>query len=86
VERLQDISEEDAKAEGVELLRPGYWRNYRPEWTQFQLSARSSFVSLWQSINGPGSWYANPWVWVIQYKAIAENVDRVLERRAVDVH
>lgn len=31
-------------------------------------SARPSFMTLWQSINGPESWDANPWVWVIEFK------------------
>lgn len=56
VERLQNISNEDALAEGVELrgkLRP--WALYR---------------ELWESINGPGSWEANPWVWVIEFKVL----------------
>lgn len=70
VERLQDISEADAKAEGVEPLRGGYWRHYQPGWTQHQLSAKGSFATLWDSINGPGSWDANPWVWVIEFKRI----------------
>jgi hypothetical protein len=56
VERLQDISEEDAKAEGV-------------MWYQ-DMSNAEVFQTLWESINGPGSWDANPWVWVITFKRI----------------
>lgn len=70
VERLQVISEGQAVAEGVEPMRGGYWRHYQPGWTQHQLSARGSFVTLWQSINGPESWQANPWVWVVEFKVI----------------
>jgi hypothetical protein len=68
VERLNDISEEDARAEGVKLLRPGYWRHYQAGWTQHQLSARGSFVTLWKSIYGEESWNANPWVWVVEFQ------------------
>ncbi|WP_025154876.1 hypothetical protein, partial [Morganella morganii] len=49
VERLQDINEEDAVAEGVAPLHGGYWKHYQPDWTQHQLSARGSFVTLWNS-------------------------------------
>ena len=71
VERLQDIGDADARAEGVEELRPGLWRDYLSEeraayWTD----ARASYESLWESINGPGSWDANPWVWVVEFKRV----------------
>ncbi|WP_410477736.1 hypothetical protein [Pantoea sp.] len=70
VERMYDISEVDARAEGVEQLRGGFWRHYQPGWTQHQLSARGSFVTLWKSIYGDDSWLANPWVWVIEFKCV----------------
>ncbi|HDU8700541.1 TPA: hypothetical protein RG717_002316 [Morganella morganii subsp. morganii] len=72
VEQLQDINEEDAVAEGVAPLHGGYWKHYQPDWTQHQLSARGSFVTLWNSINGVDAWYKNPWVWVIEFKQIQE--------------
>jgi len=81
VERLWEISVDDAKAEGVELVRgrdvPAAmgggvetWRDYLdPEgWVT---SAQSSFSSLWRSINGAESWAANPWVWVVNLKRVA---------------
>ncbi|HHR3950772.1 TPA: hypothetical protein ACS5Z2_002341 [Salmonella enterica] len=70
VERLNAISENDAQAEGVAQLRGGFWKHYQPSWTQHQLSARGSFVTLWKSIYGDESWYSNPWVWVIEFKRI----------------
>ncbi|VVA47957.1 hypothetical protein SERVES_01678 [Serratia ficaria] len=70
VERLSDIRNSDAVAEGVEPLRGGYWRHYQPGWTQHQISARGSFVTLWKSIYGADSWDANPWVWVIEFKRV----------------
>jgi hypothetical protein len=64
VERLQDISEEDATAEGapfelaeVDRVRLGA-----------TATRRSGFINLWQSINGPDSWGANPWVWVVEFE------------------
>lgn len=70
VERLNAISERDAQAEGVGKLRGGFWQHYQPGWTQHQLSARGSFVTLWKSIYGEESWNSNPWVWVIEFKLI----------------
>ena len=74
VERLQDITEEDAKAEGVEIVmgctkflkRYGF-RNYLQA-NECLATIVLSFKSLWESINGEGSWDANPWVWVIEWE------------------
>jgi hypothetical protein len=79
VERLHDITEEDAIREGVEehwvdlttptLLR----RNYiKSPGTIFEMdfSAKKSFETLWQSINGEESWQSNPWVWRIAFKKL----------------
>ncbi|CAM7935369.1 Morphogenetic protein [Atlantibacter hermannii] len=70
VELLNKICEGDAQAEGVAQLRGGFWKHYQPGWTQHQLSARGSFVTLWKSIYGEESWNSNPWVWVIEFKRI----------------
>ncbi|EPM0570771.1 hypothetical protein WJB81_000864 [Klebsiella aerogenes] len=72
VERLREISQADAEAEGVGKLKKGFWKNYQPGWTEFQLTARGSFATLWKSIYGDESWYADPWVWVIEFKRIEE--------------
>lgn len=72
VERLHDISDEDAIAEGVEQLPEGFWRwkNYSDESQHVPSlgSPRDSFWSLWESINGRESLRANPWVWVVKFK------------------
>ncbi|MDM4218346.1 hypothetical protein QTP17_06060 [Klebsiella pasteurii] len=70
VEQLNVISERDAQAEGVAKLQGGFWQHYQPGWTQHQLSARGSFVTLWKSIYGEESWNSNPWVWVIEFKVV----------------
>ena len=69
VERLNSISQEDAQAEGMELTgwRPTY---SDPDsggevWTPYD-----NFAQLWESIYGEGSWQANPWVWVIEFKVV----------------
>lgn len=67
-ERLNDISEEDAEAEGCvpAWLDEGGGRvNYGAAPTY-----RQGFAKLWNSINGPGSWDANPWVWVIEFRRV----------------
>lgn len=72
VERVQDITEEDAKAEGVERISagPGWecWMGYGP--SSSCKTARDSFRSLWISIYGEASWDLNPWVWVAQWNHI----------------
>ncbi len=69
VERLQEITEADAIAEGVELdVDAGYWKGYI--FPGVYDSAKKSFASLWQSINGLGSWDQNPWVWIVSFKRI----------------
>ena len=58
VERLQDISEADAQAEGVD---PATCVHH----------FYNGFAKLWTGINGPGSWDANPWVWVVEFRRVA---------------
>lgn len=81
VDRLQDISEDDAINEGIEWKikfpedHPNlkYWKDYLFKdrfATGLMFGAKESFKSLWLSINGPESWTANPWVWVIKFKRI----------------
>lgn len=68
VERLQDISEADAIAEGMQAVttaRALHGESLPPP-------AFTQYADLWESINGPGSWDANPWVWVIEFKRVAQ--------------
>lgn len=58
VERLQAISYEDAVAEGIDHEYP---------------KARAQYRDLWESINGTGSWAANPWVWVVELTRATES-------------
>lgn len=90
VERVQEISEEDAKAEGVEpncddhtkcpspyckekgCQGEGQYIHYMRDLDGFPAySAKESFESLWQKINGPESWEANPFCWAISFKALS---------------
>lgn len=93
VERLQDISEEDAKTEGCERL------DFEREEQDFKIcpecggtrlhnapganmgvifdvdctqcdTYKKRYRHLWEFINSPGSWAANPWVWVLSFKQV----------------
>lgn len=72
VERVQDISEEDAKTEGVASVGACF-RNYSAPDMPFEF-ARTSFFTLWDSINAERGygWDANPWVWVVEFKVVSE--------------
>ncbi len=80
VERLQDISETDAWAEGVEAWREGWDAKaaatmflngtYAAVETKRAAVAIRLYMLLWESINGRGSWAANPWVWVVEFRRI----------------
>ncbi len=69
VERLNDISEEDARAEGV---APSQHIITPPE-----ALYRVGFLNLWQSIYGEESWSANPWVWVIEFRRVCDSAREV---------
>ena len=63
VERLQEISEGDAYAEGVTTGAYSGGDNR---------DGRRAFIMLWESINGPGSWAANPWVWCLNFRMVVK--------------
>ncbi len=66
VERLGDISEADAIAEGCGVYSEGEWLNH----VECGITRVQRFHELWESINGPESWAANPWVWVIEFQKV----------------
>jgi len=83
VERLQDISEEDAKAEGLEW-RDGCWATYNGDGTMRcggSPDPIEAYRCLWININGTGSWELNPWVVAVTFETIQANVDVVLTNR-----
>ena len=83
VERLNAISPEDAESEGLERTNftgfgdePGlpsypepdvYFDPLKKQWKEYPPEA---FAGLWESIYGEGSWKANPWVWVIEFRRV----------------
>jgi hypothetical protein len=87
IERLQDISEQDAIAEGIMFYIDEHWK--RPRYKDYLADASgyghpdhdyptvgiavTSFSTLWCKINGEKSWYLNPWVWVISFRVLSKN-------------
>lgn len=85
-ERLQAITPQDAIAEGLKGItkdgklvkygipdRDGYpgTDNTGWEWADWRISPVDAYQRLWESINGPGSWERNDFVWVIEFKRVA---------------
>lgn len=81
VERLNDCSSSDAIAEGIEssglvingISEGAHYRDYiinTNDICEWFTNPIASYESLWRSINGPDSWNANPWVWVIEFKRV----------------
>lgn len=92
VERLQDISEEDAEAESiVQFANKGYAhygailvdrnRIFQTDIEFVGDTAVEAFRLLWQSINGSDSWNKNPWVWIVEFEAHQCNIDEYLKQK-----
>jgi hypothetical protein len=87
VERLQDISEDDARAEGLKRLTKDRGVTYKYgmvdrdglpgndddgwHWKEWDVDSRVAFRKLWDSIYG--TWDANPWVWVVEFRRVDDN-------------
>ncbi len=93
VQPLQDINDADAIREGINVcstgLPPGSPPVYGYETTSGDFDEdmaayqpRDAFKGLWQSINGPPSWDANPWVWVLSFKVYKCNVGLLHAQKA----
>lgn len=74
VERLNDISEADCWAEGIEEVMHDF-----DDASQCDMAkrlccstedAKPLYAQLWEQINGPGSWDTNPWVWAVSFKRV----------------
>jgi len=68
VQRLQDISEDDARAEGAK------------PWTGACQSYVTDFAAIWRAINGPDAWDANPWVAAISFTVQRLNIDHLSDQ------
>ena len=80
VQRLQDISDGDARAEGISVLPlqdaddPSAWWQSDPGEHQARTPV-GSYRLLWGSLHGPGAWSLNPWVAAIGFRVIRANID-----------
>lgn len=88
VQRLQDISADDAEAEGIQIAGPdvGVYRDNAarlPEaarrWDAYRIR---QYRAIWETINGAGTWDLNPWVVVLTFEVIKANIDAVPARAA----
>ena len=86
VERVQEISEDDARAEGLaKLTKDGgrVWKYGMPDrdglpgnddygwhWNEWEVDPRAAFARLWDQAYGRGAWHSNPWVWVVTFRPL----------------
>lgn len=70
VERVNECSETDALAEGVRGEPCDHVRLSCKEIGCCGPTAKGMYAALWDVINGAGSWAANPWVWVVEFKRV----------------
>ena len=75
VQRVQEISEVDAVAEGANpgyiLASPTIFHKRLPNYTETPKDFRLGYQRLWDSINGKKyPWASNPWVWIIEFKKV----------------
>lgn len=81
VERLQDISEDDALAEGIIKLDRKAWLGGGPLYGLHEGEGHDTAVGaynrLWRDINGDGSWAANPWIVAYTFTVHHGNIDRI---------
>ena len=72
VERLQDISEEDAIAEGCIKFpfEDDHAYTFYDDDKTGHATHTGAYRKLWESLNGTGSWDLNPWVWVVEFRTL----------------
>lgn len=86
VQRVQDLSEGDAKAEGMGVITKDggrLWKYGIPDrdgypgddddgwhWHEWEADPRKAYAKLWNTINGPVAWDLNPWVWAVSFRRV----------------
>ena len=66
IERLQDISHDDAIAEGVRCNHDVG----NSEYDRCSMSPQAHYYEVWESIHGAGYWEVNPFVWVVSFRMV----------------
>lgn len=74
VERLQEISREDAIAEGCESPLIGT-EAPAPAHGVYLADERTSFAQLWNRLHGEGAWRTNPWIVAVSFVTHMRNID-----------
>lgn len=85
IERLQDITSDDAEAEGLlcgeteggDLVWSGVHQTYPIPEQHCHHWPEEAFAELWNSINGPDAWSTNPWVVAVSFDVHRGNIDKV---------
>lgn len=86
VQRLQEISEADAIAEGLRIhenpmcsigVGRYMYTAFPGQHSRWSLDAVTAYRELWESINGAESWAVNPWVWAVTFKVVTPQPDSV---------
>lgn len=96
LERLQDICEDDARAEGLAAISKDGGRTVKfgiPDrdglpgsdndgwdWSQWCIDPRAAYFTLWDKINGDSAHLTNPFVWVLTFDVHKTNVDAYLKQ------
>jgi len=77
VQRLHDISEADAIAEGCERLPPLMVEGGKITCTSAEVTFRNGFRDIWNRRHGPGAWDRNDWVAAITFDVTRANIDQI---------
>lgn len=90
VQRLQDISEDDAEAEGIfqrfaigDDPMSDQWSWQKSGWRY--PTPRAAYHALWEELHGPAAWSANPWVAAISFRVVKANID-AFEKEVAHAH
>lgn len=81
VQRLQDISAEDAEGEGIRKHGRIFGLSHADWDSGSTVSAAAAFANLWDHINGDGAWAANPWIVALTFDVHQQNIDAFVKSR-----